>query len=107
MYKVASAAACALIFCSSVAGAVVFGGSNLGPFGYPSHQCNPPYSKPIEPYQFESQWEVDSYNLEVERYNQELEGFIECVREYIENADNDVRRIQEKTDEAIRDAQSL
>lgn len=86
--------------------ALVFGGSNLSFLGYPSNDCSPPYSKPYKPYQFNSQFEIDMYNLEVMRYNAEIQSYTYCIKEYIENAKNDIRRIQEKIDEAIEEANS-
>jgi hypothetical protein len=91
----------------SVASAIVLGGSNLGLFGYPAHECHRPYSRPVEPYEFTSQWEVDLYNSEVDRYNSQIEMFIRCIEDYIANAKNDVERIKEKVDEAIRDVEAL
>ncbi|MCF7821988.1 MAG: hypothetical protein K9M17_06060 [Mariprofundaceae bacterium] len=80
--------------------ALVFGGSNLGFSGYPSHDCIKP-TKPIKPYSFDSQWEVDSYNSEVDLYNSQLQQYLSCIDEYIENANNDIKRIKEKAQEAI------
>jgi hypothetical protein len=91
----------------SVASAIVIGGTNLGLFGYPSHECYRPFNKPIKPYEFTSQWEIDLYNSEVDRYNFEVETFVRCVEKYIANAENDVERIKEKVDEAIRDVKTL
>ncbi len=76
--------------------AIVFGGSNLGMFGYSSHDC----SKPYRPYQFNSQYEVDDYNNEVNYY-------INCIEEYLDNAKNDILRIQNKMNDAIDEANSL
>ncbi|MFQ5687830.1 MAG: hypothetical protein ACE5GV_14355, partial [Candidatus Scalindua sp.] len=83
--------------------AIVIGGSNLGIFGYPSHDCTKP-TKPIKPYSFSSQWEIDSYNDEVERYNSGLEQYINCIQEYVDNVNNDIKRINEKAEEAIDEA---
>jgi hypothetical protein len=91
---------------SSNAVAMVFGGSNLDFLGYPSHTCTAPYSKPIKPYSFSSQWEVDQYNMEVENYNRERREFISCIEEYVDNEKNDIKRIKEKANEAINEANS-
>lgn len=81
-------------------GAYIYGGGNLGYSGYPSHDCDKPI-KPSKPYSFSSQWEIDSYNSEVESYNSQLQDYISCVEEYTDNANNDIKRIQEKAQEAI------
>ncbi|QSX33129.1 hypothetical protein JYB87_15585 [Shewanella avicenniae] len=83
--------------------AVVFGGSNLGFRGYPSHSCSKP-TKPFKPYSFNSQWEIDSYNSDVELYNSQLQQYLSCIDEYIENANNDIKRIKEKGQAAIDEA---
>jgi len=85
---------------------LVIGGSNFGIFGYPSHECNPPYSKPYKPFSFNYQWEIDQYNSEVEIYNRELQEFLDCIDEYVNNAKNDIERIREKANEAINEANS-
>ena len=86
---------------------LVLGPSNLGMFGYPQHNCSPPYSKPYKPYSFDSQWEVDNYNAEVEAYNYEIGIYFDCINEYLEAANNDIKRISERMDEAIDEANSL
>lgn len=81
---------------AGAAGAMVYGGSNLSYFGYPEHTCRKPY----KPYSFTTQSEVDSYNYDLER-------FVDCVQEYVDNADSDIKRIRERVDEAIADVQAL
>lgn len=85
--------------CSTLAAtpalALVFGGSNLGIFGYPDHTC----SKPYKPYSFTAQWEVD-------QFNSELTAYYSCIDEYVENAKNDIDRIIEKANEAVDDVNS-
>jgi len=76
--------------------AYVSGGSNLGASRYQSAYCNKPY----KPFDFTSQWEVDSYNSDAKRY-------IDCIKTYVENANSDIKRIQEKANEAINEANSL
>ena len=90
-----------LFLVPSLAAALVFGGTDLGIFGYPDHTCSPPYSKPIKPYQFNTQWEIDQYNSEVDSYNYELETYLDCIREYVANSNNDIKRITEKANAAI------
>lgn len=90
-------------FVPFMAFAIVFGGTNLGMFGYPSHECTKPL-KPIRPYSLDSQWEIDSYNSDVDLYNFELRRYIDCIEEYVENAGYDIERIKEKAQEAIDEA---
>ncbi len=82
------------------AGAYVIGGTNFGIGGYPEESCQKP-DKPLRPYSPTSQWEIDSYNNSVRRYNDELDTYIRCVREYLDNAKLDVKRVQERMQEAV------
>jgi hypothetical protein len=89
--------------CAGVSGPVaafVIGGSNFGMFGYPSADCRKP-DKPRRPFSPASEWEIDRYNGDVQTYNDEIEGYIRCVREYVENGQNDIKRVREKMQEAI------
>ncbi len=90
---------------STPVAAVVFGGSNLGYGGYPDHSCFKP-SKPLKPYSLDSQWEIDSYNSEVEAYNSEMSRYINCINDYVENGNNDIKRIREAVSSAIDEAKS-
>ena len=89
---------------SGSAVALVFGGTNFSFSGYPDHECRRPYSKPIKPYKFTNQWEIDNYNNEVDRFNDELESFTKCIIEYVDNGDNDIKRVKEKAQAAIDEA---
>lgn len=82
-----------LLLASASAGAIVIGGSNLGMFGYPKADCD----KPERPYDLSDSYAVD-------RYNQDVREFRRCLTEYVENADNDIRRIKEAVDDALSSA---
>ena len=87
---------CILSFIAfSSSNAIVLGGSNLGIFGYPSVNCYKPY----KPYEFTNQRELDDYKLQIQTY-------ISCVKDYLEKGDYDIKRIQEKQQEAIDQANS-
>jgi hypothetical protein len=87
--------------------AVVYGGSNFSSFlGYPDHKCSKPLNKPYKPYSFDDQWEVDRYNDDVFRYNNSVTEYVDCIQEYVDNAKNDIKRIREKANDAIREANS-
>lgn len=81
---------------ASKAAAEVFGGSNLDFSGYPKHRC----TKPFRPYEFTS-------NFEVENYNEQMRLYFTCIKSYLSNADYDIERIKQATDDAIREAKSL
>lgn len=97
-------AVCFVVIASS-AGAFVVGGTNFGFGGYPDHRCHQPYaSKPYRPFRFESQYEVDAYNRRVEEYNAQVDEYFDCIETYVDNAKNDIRRIREKANDAITEA---
>ena len=83
--------------------AAVYGGSNLGYGGYPSHSCIKPVT-PFKPYSFNNKWEIDLYNSQVDLYNMQFRQYLNCIKEYLENANNDIKRIQEKSQDAIDEA---
>jgi hypothetical protein len=56
----------------------------------PSHSC----SKPYKPYQFNSQYEVDSFNNDVERYKN-------CIQNFIDEQNEAVLTHQRAADEAL------
>ena len=84
------------------ADAMVLGGSNLGPLGYPTADCRKPIP-PVRPASFSGPWPIAAYNAEVDRFNMEQERFIACTREYIDNGQNDIKRIQEGIQEGMQE----
>jgi hypothetical protein len=89
-----------LSLAASLSHSLVFGGSNLSLSSYPSANCYKP-SPPYEPYSLDSQWEVDNYNSEVDRYNMNMRIYTNCINTYVENAQNDIKRIKEAISDAI------
>ncbi|MCA3562444.1 MAG: hypothetical protein IOC82_15585 [Aestuariivirga sp.] len=94
--KSAIAVTVSLVLASGTANALVFGGSNLGVLGYPKHTC----SAPSKPYDLSDEYAVN-------RYNSDLDYYIDCIKAYVENAKNDIERINESANDAIREANSL
>lgn len=85
-----------VLFCWSLtANALVLGGSNFDLLGYPKHECYKPY----KPYEFVDEYQYQSYVNEAELY-------FDCIREYVENAERDIERIQDAAKEAIAEAKS-
>ena len=56
----------------------------------PSHYC----SKPYKPFEFTSQWEVDSFLSDVENYKS-------CIEDFVEEQQDAIRKHQSAADEAI------
>lgn len=81
-----------IVLSSTVGQAAVFGGSNLSFSGYPEfneYPPSPPYGN-------------DKYAWE--NYKREIENYANKAKEYVENANNDISRIQEAKQEAIQKA---
>ena len=98
--KLRTLAVAFLAFAQSSSFGYVIGGSNLGFLGYEEHSCTKP-TPPYKPFSLDNQWEIERYNLGVDSYNMELEIFYDCITEYIENAENDIKRIKEAINQAI------
>lgn len=71
--------------------AVVFGSSNLGPFGYPEHSC----TQPTIPYD-RSEFSLSMFENEFSRYQS-------CIKDYLEGAEKDRERILERHNEAVEE----
>ncbi|HTT96807.1 MAG TPA: hypothetical protein VMF58_02070 [Rhizomicrobium sp.] len=91
----ATAAIVLPLLLSADAGAYVFGGTNFSFSGYPDPFC----TKPTKPFDLSDQFLVQQYNNDVDTY-------VRCVKEYLDNADNDRKRILEKENDLIARAKS-
>jgi len=58
----------------------------------PSHMC----SKPYKPFEFNSQYEVDTFNEDVRRYKQ-------CILDFVEEQNEAIRNHQNAQEEAIEE----
>lgn len=56
----------------------------------PSHSC----SKPVKPYEFNEQYELDNFISEVERYKQ-------CITDFVDEKNDAARKHQSVAEEAI------
>lgn len=86
----------AVLLCAGLLFAFVYGGSNLGYTGYPS---------------FSSYYRTSylSYNnsvseREFNNYRNSVREYTESAQKYVENANNDIDRIHEAQQDAIRKA---
>jgi hypothetical protein len=84
---------------------VVANGTNLPTAGYPAHKCSIPGAKPDKPFR-NDEYTVRAYNAEVERYNRALTDFRDCMATYVDNANNDIKRIQDAATKAMDDFRS-
>lgn len=91
MKKYVIVISCIIIISTTFCFAFVFGGSNLGFSGYPEFSK----SKPIKPIYYDK-FQHENYISEIQRYERDL-------KEYLENAKNDVQRIQESMQTAVEE----
>lgn len=80
---------------STSATATVFGPSNMSFTGYPDPRCYQP-SVPFS----DDHYAWDSFRSQVRTY-------VDCVNNYVEAGNNDIQRIRDAQDEAIRDAENF
>jgi hypothetical protein len=83
------------VLVTGTASAIVFGPSNLPLMGYPDPRCyapSPPYSN--------DQYAWESFRSDANQY-------IDCVNEYVEAGNNDIERIQEAQQDALREADAF
>ncbi len=86
--------------------APVSNGTNLPATGYPAHKCALPPARPEKPFR-NDEFSARAYNADVERYNRALTEFRDCMSTYVDNANNDIKRIQEAAKKALDDFRSL
>ena len=105
--KIPCIAVLLISFSWNTALAVVIGGSNIAEtFDYPSHSCTKPArsTRLFKPMGIANTYEIEQYNSEVKNYNANYEKYIECIKQYIDNANRDMERIREKANEAVAEA---
>lgn len=82
----------AAMLTAGTAGAAVIGPSNMTASRYPEPRCQPPRKA------------SGNSPSELSRYQSDVREHFRCVEKYVEGAQNDIRRIQESMDSAVRGA---
>ncbi len=95
MKKITLIISIVLLCFSSIAFGYVIGSSNLGIMGYPSFDKMKPFA-PIS---------KDSFSMST--YQSDVERYVQDAKEYVESANNDIRRIVEKKEEATQMANDV
>lgn len=88
-------AAMLLLLGSMRADAIVLGPSNLSLLGYPDHRCY----EPRVPYSNDD-YAWDSFRGDAEEY-------VDCINDYVEAGNNDMRRIREAQQDALNEANAF
>lgn len=97
-----AAVAAALLNAPSIGAAET--ASNLAAgWSYPDAPCSKP-TPPMSLTQVEGSVPLGQYQLLVETYNKRSTAYSQCVNRYLDNANEDIRRIQQKMEDAVATA---
>lgn len=80
--------------------AYVIGGTNFGFSGYPSFSEFTPH----QPY---TSYDGTVSKSQYETYKRDVENYVNAAKEYIENGNNDIKRIQDAQQSALDQANSI
>ncbi|KAF1013345.1 MAG: hypothetical protein GAK31_03494 [Stenotrophomonas maltophilia] len=72
----------------------VSGPSNLSSSRYPEPRCTPPRKN------------TSNSSSDQSRYQRDVKDYFACVEKYVEGGNNDIKRIQEALDAAVRGARN-
>ncbi|MFO1247810.1 MAG: hypothetical protein U1E93_06230 [Alphaproteobacteria bacterium] len=75
------------------------GGTNMAPDFYPKPKCEPAGTPPVAPGNNPDALQV--YNLKVRAYNQRVTAMNVCMKNYVDNAQNDINTIQRTVKDAV------
>lgn len=78
-----------IIIAAALASALWAGSANAYVLG---HSCSLWDTKPVKPYSFNSQWEIDAYNTKVRNWNSAMEDYRLCINTYIADAKRAIKR---------------
>lgn len=68
----------------------------------PSPYCSKP-SKPLKPYAFSNQFEIDSYKLRIEEFINDAERYKRCIQAFVEEQENDANTHKNAANNAIKE----
>lgn len=85
--------------------------SNLDNFTYPTHACQNKPLKPKKPgkvslYANTETYgrEISKYNINVATYNKEIKIYKNCINEYIQRGNQDIKIIRKQLNTALKEA---
>lgn len=78
------------------------GGTNMGPDFYPKPKCEPAGKAPVAPGNNPDAMNV--YNLKVREFNKRVTAMNVCMKDYVDNAQNDINSIQNTVRDAVASA---
>ena len=89
----------ALLAAPAAAQPLSTGGTNMPPDFYPKPKCEPAGKLPVQP--GNNPDAMNSYNLKVRTYNQRAAALNICMKDYVDNAQNDINTIQKTVRDAV------
>ena len=92
----------ALLAAPAAAQPLSTGGTNMPPDFYPKPKCEPAGKLPFQP--GNNPDAMNSYNLKVRTYNQRAAALNICMKDYVDNAQNDINTIQKTVRDAVAEA---
>jgi hypothetical protein len=78
------------------------GGTNMGPDFYPKPKCEPAGKAPVQP--GNNPDAMNTYNMKVRIFNQKVTALNICMKDYVDNAQNDINTIQKTVRDAVAEA---
>ncbi len=78
------------------------GGTNMAPDFYPKPKCEPAGKVPVQP--GNNPDAMNTYNMKVRVFNQKVTALNICMKDYVDNAQNDINTIQKTVRDAVAEA---
>ncbi len=75
------------------------GGTNMPPDFYPRPKCESPGKTPVQP--GNNPDAMNTYNMKVRVFNQKVAALNICMKDYVDNAQNDINLIQKTVRDAV------
>ena len=78
------------------------GGTNMTSDFYPRPKCEPVGKAPVQP--GNNPDAMNTYNMKVRVFNQKVAAMNICMKDYVDNAQNDINTIQKTVRDAVAEA---
>ena len=92
----------ALLAAPAAAQPLSTGGTNMTPDFYPRSKCEPVGKAPVRP--GNNPDAMNTYNMKVRVFNQKVAAMNLCMKNYVENAQNDINAVQKTVRDAVAEA---
>jgi hypothetical protein len=89
-------------FAQPLAPSLATGGTNMPADFYPKPKCEPAGKAPVQP--GNNPDAMNTYNMKVRVFNQKVTALNICMKDYVDNAQNDINTIQKTVRDAVAEA---